>query len=103
MHTQTRTELLDDALLTRASQVCKLLSHPIRLRIIELLMQEEIAVCELAGKIGIPQPSVSHHLGVLRANGIADMERRGQRVIYTVVSSHARAIIDYLQERARED
>jgi ArsR family transcriptional regulator len=51
------------------------LAEPLRWRIVELLAAEELCVCHLVGELGVAQPLVSHHLGVLRRAGLIEAER----------------------------
>jgi ArsR family transcriptional regulator len=90
--------LLDSEVLERASSTYKVLSHPVRLRIIELLQREELAVCELAAKLDLPQATLSQHLNRMRSCGVVAGERKGQRMFYSVVSMQANAMIDCLRE-----
>jgi DNA-binding transcriptional ArsR family regulator len=99
MKTEAReAELLDPDLLARASDTYRVLSHPVRLRIIEVLMREQISVCELAEKLDLPQATLSQHLNRLRATGVVSGERKGQKIFYSVVSPHALSMIAALQE-----
>jgi DNA-binding transcriptional ArsR family regulator len=91
---------LDTALLAKASVIFRVLSHQVRLRIVELLMTDQLSVSDLAETMGMPQASVSQHLNLLRTNGIVEGERRGQRVYYSVISPQAHAMINCLREHA---
>jgi ArsR family transcriptional regulator len=51
------------------------LAEPLRWRIVELLAGEELCVCHLVEELGVAQPLVSHHLGVLRRAGLVESER----------------------------
>lgn len=53
----------------------KALAEPLRWRIVELLAGEELCVCHLVEELGVAQPLVSHHLGVLRRAGLIEAER----------------------------
>jgi DNA-binding transcriptional ArsR family regulator len=53
-----------------------------RRRILELLAASERAVGELAGELGIAQPSVTQHLAVLRELGLVDFRKDGNRSVY---------------------
>ena len=73
----------------RASMGCECtemfqaLSDATRLRILELLKsEEELCVTEIASHFDIKQPSVSHHLDVLRRAGLVSGEKRGREVYY---------------------
>jgi DNA-binding transcriptional ArsR family regulator len=69
-----------------ATQIFKALSDPTRLRLIQLLAQQErgsaLCVMALADRLEVSQPAVSQHLRVLRNLGVVRGERRGFRVHY---------------------
>jgi ArsR family transcriptional regulator len=60
----------------------KALSDRTRLRIMALLAQGEICVCEIHESLGIPQPTASRHLAYLRRSGIVQDRRQGLWVYY---------------------
>ncbi len=67
------------------AQVFKALADPVRLRLVSLIGAHqggEVCVCELASAFDLTQPTISHHLRVLREAGIIDSERRGTWVYY---------------------
>ena len=66
-----------------------LLSLPMRLRIVLLLSQEERSVSALTEQLKVPQPTVSHHLGVLRAGGAVASRRAGKQVFYRLSGAGA--------------
>jgi ArsR family transcriptional regulator, cadmium/lead-responsive transcriptional repressor len=57
------------------------LGEPTRLRILELLAEEELSVGEIVERLGLPQPKVSNHLACLRWCGFV-ASRRDHRVVY---------------------
>jgi ArsR family transcriptional regulator, arsenate/arsenite/antimonite-responsive transcriptional repressor len=63
-----------------------LLAHPIRLQILDLLAQRDghVCVCDLEGALPVKQPTVSHHLKLLREAGLIDCERRGLWAYYFI-------------------
>ena len=66
----------------------KALSDPVRLRLLSLIASHEggeACVCDLAGPFDVTQPTISHHLRVLREAGLIDCERRGTWVYYWVL------------------
>jgi ArsR family transcriptional regulator len=66
----------------------KALSDPVRLRLLSVVASHtggEACVCELSVGIELSQPTISHHLKVLRTAGLLDSERRGSWVYYRVV------------------
>jgi ArsR family transcriptional regulator len=67
----------------------KALSDPVRLRLLSVIASHagsEVCVCELSAGIELTQPTISHHLRVLRTAGLLDSERRGSWVYYRVVA-----------------
>lgn len=70
----------------RMAQVAKALGEPIRLQLVDVLRKHagKVCVCELVPLFEISQPTLSHHLGKLRAAGIVDSERRGLWAYYYV-------------------
>jgi ArsR family transcriptional regulator, arsenate/arsenite/antimonite-responsive transcriptional repressor len=63
----------------RLSEDLGLLSNPIRLRLLTILLEREgwVCVCDLVKGLGLKQPTVSHHLKLLKDAGLVDDERRG--------------------------
>ena len=63
-----------------------ILGHPIRLQILDMLAQRDgqVCVCDLEGALPVKQPTVSHHLKLLREAGLIDCERRGLWAYYFV-------------------
>lgn len=66
----------------------KALSDPTRLRLLSLIASHsggEVCVCDLTGEFDVTQPTISHHLKVLRSAGLIDCRRRATWVYYWVV------------------
>jgi ArsR family transcriptional regulator len=70
---------LPDGQARRQSDDLGLLASPIRLQLLHLLLEGEapICVCDLTSALGLKQPTVSHHLRLLKDAGVADSEKRG--------------------------
>lgn len=68
------------------SQDLQILGHPVRLQLLALLAQNpgKVCVCDLEAALPIKQPTVSHHLRLLREAGLIDCERHGQWAYYFV-------------------
>ena len=66
-----------------AALLLKAIADPVRLRLMSMIASsEETCVCELTGEFDVSQPTISHHLRVLREAGWVDSERRGTWVYY---------------------
>lgn len=66
----------------------QVMSDPTRLRILCLLRNEELCVCEILKSLELPQNLVSHHLRVLREAGLIDGARDGKFMRYSSLSSN---------------
>ena len=64
----------------------QILGHPIRLQLLDILARHggQVCVCDLESAVPVKQPTVSHHLRLLREAGVIDCERHGQWVYYFV-------------------
>ena len=61
----------------------KALADPVRLRLMSLIAAaDEACVCDLTAAFAVSQPTISHHLRVLRESGLVDAERRATWVYY---------------------
>jgi ArsR family transcriptional regulator len=70
----------------RLARIAKALGDPIRLQLVDVLRKHagKVCVCELVPLFDLSQPTVSHHLKVLREAGLVDSERRGLWAYYYV-------------------
>jgi len=79
--------------INRKSEVLHALGHPIRFAIVKGLLKNGCHVNKIVNALGIPQSSVSQHLGVLKAARIIAGERNGVSICYKVIDEYARKII----------
>lgn len=70
--------------MNQLTNIFKILSDENRLRMIALLYQEELCVCELSGILNIPQPRISQNLSKLRDLNLVDDERKEKYVFYSL-------------------
>jgi ArsR family transcriptional regulator len=70
----------------RMGVVAKALGDPVRIQLVDVLRKHagKVCVCELVPLFDLSQPTVSHHLKVLRDAGVVDSERRGLWAYYYV-------------------
>jgi ArsR family transcriptional regulator, arsenate/arsenite/antimonite-responsive transcriptional repressor len=72
----------------RLAGMFKALGDPVRLRLLSLIASHpggQACVCEISGTFDVSQPTISHHLKLLRSAGLLDCERRGTWVYYWVI------------------
>ncbi|MFH0812098.1 MAG: metalloregulator ArsR/SmtB family transcription factor [Pseudomonadota bacterium] len=68
----------------RIAKIFKALSDETRLRVIKLLQERELCVCELMQVLNMSQPRISRHLSVLKNAGFVDDRREGKWVYYSL-------------------
>jgi ArsR family transcriptional regulator len=74
-----------EAQLKEEARLFRDLGHPVRLRILCLLLREgKQCVCRMLEEVGVPQPTLSRHLAVLRGHGYIEDQRDGAMVFYRV-------------------
>jgi ArsR family transcriptional regulator len=68
------------------SEDLQILAHPIRMQILDILGRSagQVCVCDLEAVLPVKQPTVSHHLRLLRQAGLIDCERQGLLAYYFV-------------------
>ena len=82
----------------RIAAVAKALGDPVRLQLVDVLRKHAgaVCVCELVPLFDLSQPTVSHHLKVLRDAGIVDSERRGLWAYYYVIPNALQELSTWL-------
>lgn len=78
----------------------KALADPVRLRLFSLIASHEsgeACVCDIAPTVDVSQPTVSHHLKVLKIAGLLESERRASWVYYRVVPETLSLLAGILQ------
>jgi DNA-binding transcriptional ArsR family regulator len=90
-----------DADLDQLTTIFRLLSDKTRLNILMLLKQGERNVSTLCKDLSLPQPTVSHHLGLLRMNNLIANRRSGKQVFYGLsdLSGHEDDLLNVSVER----
>jgi ArsR family transcriptional regulator len=73
-----------DADVKDITRVLSALTNPTRLRLVCLLLREELCVCELVDALRIPQYKVSRHLARLRSIGLVEAQRNGRWMYYSI-------------------
>jgi ArsR family transcriptional regulator len=80
------------------AEICKVLGHPVRLKIVAGLCSQECNVKHIWECLGLPQATVSQHLALLKNKGIIEGKRDGVEVHYSVIHPLARQIIDLMMK-----
>jgi len=80
----------------------KAIGHPVRLQIVDLLSRfgGQVCVCDIEAHFTLSQPTISHHLRVLRQAGLIEAEPRGLWVYYVVAPEAVTRLHDFLSALA---
>jgi ArsR family transcriptional regulator, zinc-responsive transcriptional repressor len=84
--------------LEACARVLRVLAHPHRLKIVELLMGGQLSVGELAQEVDLAPSAVSQHLSHMRAFGILGVRREGRTAYYYVDNPSAANVIDCIRK-----
>jgi len=79
------------------SQVLKALSHPIRLQMVDVLLDDRCCVTDVVNALGISQSTSSQHLTILKNSGVVYPEKHGTKTCYIVCNDLAKDIIAILK------
>lgn len=90
------TELYDLA------ELFKIFGDSTRIRILFVLFEAEVCVCDLAQVLNMTQSAVSHQLKILKQNRLVKSRREGKSIFYSLADNHVRTIIAQGQEHIEE-
>ena len=91
------TELYDLA------ELFKVFGDSTRIRILFVLFEAEVCVCDLAKALNMTQSAISHQLRILKQNKLVKSRREGKSVFYSLADDHVRSIIAQGREHIEED
>jgi DNA-binding transcriptional ArsR family regulator len=89
----------DNELMENADSI-KALSDPTRLKIVHLLKNGELCVCEINSALNKPQPTISHHLNILKKAGYLKWRKEGVWIHYSLSNPK---IVDNLRELLKKE
>lgn len=82
-----------------AAECLRTLAHPHRLRMVQMLLQGDFPVGELAEACGLPSAMASEHLRLMQRCGFLSSEKDGRKVFYRVAEPHLKNILKCIEER----
>ena len=85
--------------LGQAAECLRILAHPHRLRMIQMLLQGDYSVGELAEACELPTAMASEHLRLMQRCGFLSSEKNGRKVFYRVAEPHLKSILKCIEER----
>ena len=81
----------------------KVFGDSTRIRILFVLFEAEVCVCDLAKALNMTQSAISHQLRILKQNNLVKSRRDGNSIFYSLADEHVRTIIDQGREHIEED
>lgn len=81
---KTELDLLPLEFIKEAAECLKVMGHPMRIRIVDILTQGDFAVGEIAELCDLPPHQACEHLRLLQGHGLLGSERRGRTVYYKI-------------------
>lgn len=88
--------------LGEAAECLRVLAHPHRLRMIQMLLADQFSVTELAEACELPTAMASEHLRLMQRCGFLVSEKDGRKVYYRVVEPHLKQIVGCIEKRFDE-
>jgi len=95
----TKLRLTELDALGQAAECLRILAHPHRLRMIQMLLQGDYTVGELAEACHLPTAMASDHLRLMQRCGFLTSEKEGRKVYYRVAEPHLKNILKCVEER----
>ena len=99
MAAKTKLKLTDLEALGEAAECLRILAHPHRLRMVQMLLQGRFTVGELAEACHIPSHMASEHLRLMQRSGFLAQEKQGRFVFYTIAEPHLANILHCVEAR----
>lgn len=93
----------DEERLYDLAELFKIFGDSTRIRILFVLFEAEVCVCDLAETLGMTQSAISHQLRILKSSDLVKSRREGKQVYYSLADEHVRTIIASGMEHVLEN
>ena len=100
--TKVEKEMPDDEILFDLAELFKIFGDSTRIKILYLLFESEMCVCDIAQMLRMTQSAISHQLKLLKQFRLVKSRREGKTVYYSLADDHVRSIIDKGMEHVSE-
>jgi DNA-binding transcriptional ArsR family regulator len=95
-------EMPDESALFDLAELFKIFGDSTRIKILYVLFESEMCVCDIAQLLGMTQSAISHQLQVLKKSKLVRYRREGKAIIYSLDDEHVRAILGQGMEHISE-
>ncbi|MFC4157858.1 ArsR/SmtB family transcription factor [Chitinimonas lacunae] len=88
----------DDEQIEQASRAMKAMSHPLRLKILCVLGENEVSVQDIVEAVGTSQSNISQHLAIMREKGVLRTRKDANRVYYRVGDARTLEVVSMMRD-----
>ena len=93
----------NDDFIINMAELFKVFGDSTRIRILYVLFEAEVCVCDLAQVLNMTQSAISHQLRILKNSKLVKCRREGKSVFYSLADDHVRTIIAQGRDHIEED
>ena len=97
-----KEKMPDDDDLYDLAEIFKVFGDSTRIKILYVLFEAEMCVCDIAQLLNMTQSAISHQLRILKQSKLVKNRREGKAVFYSLADGHVRSIIDQGYEHIKE-
>lgn len=99
---QVNETMPDEEILYDLAELFKIFGDSTRIKILYVLFESEMCVCDIANLLGMSQSAISHQLRALKQSKLVKYRREGKTVFYALADGHVRTILDQGMEHVAE-
>lgn len=100
---QVQSAMPDEDTLSRLSELFKVFGDGTRIRILYVLFEAEVCVCDMARLLGMTQSAVSHQLRILKQARLVKSRRDGKTIFYSLADTHVSMLLSQGTEHIGEE
>jgi ArsR family transcriptional regulator len=97
-----KSKLPPDEILYDLAELYKIFGDSTRVKILYVLLEAEMCVCDISTLIGVSQSAISHQLKLLKQSDLVKPRRDGKTVFYSLADNHVRTILNNGMEHIKE-
>ena len=99
---RVKKEMPEDEILYDLAELFKIFGDSTRIKILYVLFESEMCVCDIAQLLNMTQSAISHQLRALKQSKLVKYRREGKTVFYSLADGHVRTIINQGMEHVAE-
>lgn len=99
---KVNAEMPDEEILYDLAELFRIFGDSTRIRILYVLFESEMCVCDIAQLLGMSQSAISHQLRCLKQSKLVKYRREGKTVFYSLADGHVRTILNQGMEHVAE-